>query len=271
MAERSRRGRPGKMQCAEIRGGTGPADSWFSVPGLDVDILSQPYAGQSAGGDIHLLSLCNAGRLSRFVIADAAGHGADARGLAERLRELMAQHANEADQTRFIQRLNRDLAGIGKTGQFATALAVSYLYAQHHLLLCNAGHPRPLRYHAAEGHWELLHHELPDAVEAEGINLPLGIIAQTDYYQFAVELTEGDIVLLYTDSLTDVRTDGRSLGERGLLEVVRQLDPARPADLPGELLSALRQRGASPVDQDDVTLVTLYHHGRGPDVSMQPR
>ncbi len=64
-------------------------------------------------------------------------------------------------------------------------------------------------------------------------NLPLGVIAPTDYVQFAVKLSKGDLVLIYSDSLIESKnSEGISLSEKGLLErgsVARLLARRDPA------------------------------------------
>lgn len=64
-----------EMQCMEVWGGNTAIDSGLSVPGIDAWIHSQPSRGQRSGGDIYYASMCGAGRIGRFVLADVSGHG----------------------------------------------------------------------------------------------------------------------------------------------------------------------------------------------------
>ncbi len=249
----------------EIWSGNGAIHNAISVPGIDAWISSDPYKGGACGGDIHYVSMCGAGRISRFAIADVSGHGATVGKLAHRLRSLMRKYINTLDQTRFARALNRDFWKLARDdGRFATALLTTYFAPTDHLIICNVGHPRPLWYHTVSQCWELLDPNMPQRA-TEVVNLPLGVIAPTNYVQFAVKLGKGDLVLIYSDSLIESKNpEGIPLGEEGLLELVRQLDTAQPQDLSRDVLAAVvTYRGGAPA-RDDETLLVLHHNAANP-------
>ncbi len=252
------------MQCMEIFGGNRAIETGISVPGIDAWVVSQPHAGSRAGGDIHYISLCGSRRIARFVVADVAGHGDAVGELAVTLRSLMRKHINRVDQTRFVRTLNEEFAAMATDGAFATAVLATYFSPIDRLIICNAGHPRPLFRRNATGVWTPLDHDSPECA-ACAANLPLGVVAPTEYYQFAVPLEKGDLVLLYTDALVEASDPhGRHLGEAGLLEMVRHIDPAEGDEFCRSLLGALAAyRGGAPPG-DDVTLLLLHHNGANP-------
>ena len=98
------------------------------------------------GGDVHYISTCGAGYVTRLALADIAGHGESVDGLAIALRKLMRKYINTLDQTRFARALNRELTADVEFGRFATAVLLTYFAPTRHLIICNAGHGRPLRY-----------------------------------------------------------------------------------------------------------------------------
>jgi serine phosphatase RsbU (regulator of sigma subunit) len=248
----------------EIWGGNGAFDSALSVPGIDAWVYSQPYAGDPRGGDIHYVSTCGHGQVARFVVADVAGHGQTVGELAGTLRTLMRKHINQLDQTKFVQALGREFSALAETGAFATSLLASYFAGTDHLVLCNAGHPRPLWYRASDSSWHLAKHDIAHRVETVQ-NLPLGVVPDTEYYQFAVKLDKGDLVLIYTDSLIEaMNADGKPLGEEGLLALARSLDPARPETFNRELLAAVAEYRNQAPPEDDVTAVLLHHNAADP-------
>jgi len=248
------------MACMEIWGGNHAADEAVSVPGVDAWVLSRPHANDARGGDIHYVSTCGQGQISRFVVADVSGHGEAVGALSSKLRSLMRRHINTLDQSRFARALNEEFSALSSDGLFATALAATYYSPTDHLIVCNAGHPRPLWWSARRSEWTPLHHEHDDTAR-EVANLPLGIIEPTEYHQFAAPLAPGDLVLVYTDALIESEgPDGGVLGERGLIDVLSDLDPGRPEDLLPALLERLsRLRDAAPAD-DDVTALLLHHN-----------
>lgn len=252
------------LRCMEIRGGNQAVHSALSVPGMDAWVVSEVYEGAEQGGDVHYVSLCGAGRISRFMVADVSGHGHTVAALGRTLQGLMRRNINKLDQTRFARALNRAFAADATNGRFATALLATYYTPTDHLIVCNAGHPRPLWYRADRGSWQRLDERTPERADAVG-NLPFGVIEPTDYQQFAVELGPGDLVLIYTDSLIEAQApDGGQLGESGLLELVSRLDAADPASLVPLLSAAVQaHRGGRP-PQDDQTFLLLHHNAADP-------
>ncbi len=252
------------LQCMEIWGGNAAIHSAVSVPGVDAWISSDPCEGAAEGGDIHYISQCGAGKISRFFIADVSGHGATVAALASQVRGMMRRNINTVNQVRFARALNRQLLALNETGRFATALLATYFAPTDHLIVCNAGHPRPLWYVAAESTWQWL--DQHTAVPAgRPVNVPLGIIEPTDYIQFAAPLHPGDVVLIYTDSLIEAAgPDGRQLGEAGLMELVQSIDLSDRGRIASAVLEAIADYRGGAEPQDDQTLLVLDHNGGDP-------
>ena len=251
-------------RCTKVWGGNGAIDSGISVPGIDAWISSDPYRGAADGGDIYFVSTCGGGRISRFVIADVAGHGAGVGKAARRLRSLMRKYIHTLDQTNFARALNSEFMKLGEASRFASALLATYFAPTDHLIVCNAGHPVPLWYRAATQSWELLDVAVPSGA-CDLLNLPLGMVESTHYKQFAVRLDKGDLVLIYTDSLIESRNgQGELLGELGLLDIVRHLDVDRPEALKDQVLDAVAEHHGGGPAEDDETLLVLHHHAADP-------
>lgn len=260
----SRSSEPASLRCMEIWGGNDAMDSGVSVPGLDAWVYARPHAGQRAGGDIHYISTCGSGRYSRIAVADVAGHGSGVESLARSLRGLMRRHINTPDLTRFMQSLNKEFGNASPDGRFATAVLATYHAPSDHLILCNAGHPRPLWRCGATGRWRLLD-ATSDEKAAQVGNLPLGVIEPTPYEQFAVPLAQDDLVVIYTDALSEARdAGGQMLGEHGLLALATQLETDDPRGAAAALVGLAEAWQGSPLD-DDITVLALRHNGANPD------
>lgn len=262
---------PHQIACMEVWGGNGPARTPITMPGNDVFVACEPWNGDRAGGDIYSMSNCVAGNITRFVLADIAGHGEASDELAVSLRRLMRKHINTADQTALARALNREFGELSTTGRFATALIATYFAPTDHLIVCSAGHPPPLWYRAAERRWVLLSAEVvagAAATSAEQIgvpNLPLGILDPINYEQFAVPLGAGDVVVMYTDALMEAGgVDGAQLGTRGLLALCDGLEEHTPERIAEGLLSRVKgATGGAPLD-DDATVLVLRHTAQDP-------
>lgn len=259
---------PLALQCMEVWGGNQRIERELEVPGIEAWVSSRVYGEASDesrhGGDVYYVSNCMAGKISRFALADVSGHGEHVAELGLNLRKLMRKHINAPDQAGFARALNEEFAGLASRGKFATALLCSYYTPTDQLIICNAGHPRPIRFDASKQEWLFLDQASPEAQDRVA-NLPLGIIEPTDYHQFAVTLGPGDLVVVYTDALTEARSPaGQLLNEDGLINLVRQLTPAPSGDFGRSLLSAIdRYRNGGPLE-DDQTLLVLRHNAQEP-------
>jgi serine phosphatase RsbU (regulator of sigma subunit) len=151
---------------------------------------------------------------------------------------------------------------------FATAIVTTFFSPSRRLTICNAGHPRPFLYRSAKGRWEILG-QLDAAAQAAPSNLPLGIIDESEYEQFDVELDSGDYVLSYTDALIESRgADGEMLGETGLLRLVVDLGPVAPDQLIEKLLAEIENRFPGTLSDDDATALLIRANGTQPRYSI---
>jgi len=252
------------MQCMEIRGGNEAVEARVASPGLDIWVSSEPHLGAANGGDVHYISLCGGGMITRLIVADVSGHGADVAGVALGLRRLMRRHINSKRQERLVRGLNRQFTRLAAQRHFATAVVATYSAATGKLAICNAGHPRPLLRRRQSEEWTPLTGPVETTSDRPG-NLPLGFDADITYSQFTIDLREGDLVLFFTDALIEARSAaGEPLGEEGLLRLMRTAAGADPDGIPEALLRALSAiRRGEPAD-DDQTFVLLACNGKGP-------
>jgi serine phosphatase RsbU (regulator of sigma subunit) len=243
----------------EIWGGNQAADTSISTPGLDFWVYSRPHQEADGGGDVHYLSLCGGGVITRILLADISGHGASVADMAKSLRDLMRRNINRKDQQRLVQELNKQFADLARMSRFATAVVATYLTKGDKFTVSNAGHPRPLWYRATTGEWSVF--QSAEEPTDRPADLPLGIDETTAYTEREITLGKGDLVLFYTDALIEATgADGTQLGEAGLLELLRFLNPTEPAALATSLVERLEQHRDSKPAEDDLTFLLLHHN-----------
>src|SRR5271156_2642090 len=153
---------PQQMTCMEVWGGSQLTTRGVAMGGLDAWVYSKPYGDAERGGDVYYASSCATGRITRLLLADVAGHGHSVAATAADLRTLMRRFVNRLDQAEFVRLLNQQFSDLSKDSAFATALVTTFFSPAHRMTVCNAGHPRPLLYRAAENDWQLLGHAAPD-------------------------------------------------------------------------------------------------------------
>lgn len=209
------------VACMEVWGGNRSVTRTVELSNLTAWVYSNPIGDQHRGGDVHYLSVCGQAALSRVALADVSGHGAEVSAQASVLHALMQEHVNTWDQTEFVRGLNTSFRGCVAKGKYATAVVLGILRDTGETAFTNAGHPPPLWYRSKDGSWNWLNEEAcRGSCGVEG--LPVGLIQGTEYRQTLIQLAAGDILLLYTDGITEAESpSGEMLGRERLMDWVR--------------------------------------------------
>lgn len=251
-----------ELQCMEIWSGNKFVESTAKSPGLDIWIYSQPFQGESRGGDVHYLSLCVGGIVTRLVLADVSGHGNKVADTSLILRKLLRRYMNAKKQNRLAAELNREFSTAEQNGRFATAILMTYLNDRKRLVLTNAGHPRPLFYRKRIGQWRFLDSEPAESERAD--NLPFGVQDSTLYQSTEIVIETDDLLLLYTDAFSEsCNAEGKQLGEDGLLALIESTPTATSFDQFGrEVLTAIRAYSDGASCDDETLMVIRFGHGR---------
>jgi serine phosphatase RsbU (regulator of sigma subunit) len=251
-----------RLACLELRGGNHRAEYPAELPGLAGWVWCRPLRPAASGGDLYYLSACSQGVIARVVVADVAGHGETVSAAAMRLREALREHVDEWDQSLLIRQLNDSFLNEEQEGRYATIFLASYCSTSGELLFTNAGHLPPLWYRSGQDEWTLLRDSTPHGIWV--VDLPLGIIAGTSYTQMVVQLEPGDLLLLYTDGISESRDEsGEQLGLDRLLSMARDLPTESSTAAGRALLTAVEGfRGRVP-STDDETVVVLQRSPGG--------
>jgi sigma-B regulation protein RsbU (phosphoserine phosphatase) len=150
--------------------------------------------------------------------------------------------------------LNRVLVADLRPADFCTVVQARLYPGEDRLSvrLAHGGHP-PALVLRADGTVE--------SVEA-GRGPLVGIVADAEFRESALELAPGELLLLYTDGVTEVRTSDLSLGPRQLISTLAA-QRGRSADdvIEAVTASALRlQQGAA---RDDIAVLAIRCLGPG--------
>ena len=155
------------------------------------------------------------------------------------------------DPRRILAYLNNRLCRNRIEDCFVTAIVAVYETLTGRLMYSSAGHPPMLRCRADPKASKVV--EILDAVGG----LPLGILARASYEQEAVELMQGDIVLLYTDGVTEARDPkDRHFGVGGLESAMCGTNEGAGATLDA-IRAALARHQGNRHHEDDQTLVAM--------------
>lgn len=255
-----------RMECMEVWGGNQATDRTVQTPGLKIWVYSRPYGQADGGGDVYYLSSCASGRITRMLLADVSGHGEMVSQVAVGLRDLMRRNVNYIRQTRFVRAMNQQFGEFSEDGGFATALVSTFFAPTQTFALCNAGHPPPILFRQSKSEWTELADDT-DHTEAMA-DMPLGIIRETDYCQLDVRLQTGDMVLSFSDAVTESEdANGRQFGREGVLRLVRELSVTEPDEVIPALIKRIRGLADNNLKQDDATLFLCQATGGAPSTT----
>jgi serine phosphatase RsbU (regulator of sigma subunit) len=247
------------LACAQVYGGTGVSSRPIDLPGLEGFLYSRPCQSES-GGDIHYLSKCGSGLLTRFCVADVAGHGQQVALVSAEAHGMLRRSVDWTDHRRTLRLLNRSLSDKGLTS-FVTAAVFSYFPGTRSMTYSYAGHPRAWRWSARRGEWSRLALESRNQNASEdGVSdLPLAVAPDTTYTRVRLRPDMGDVIVITTDGVTDaLGANGRPLGETGFRAMLEPLGGRSPRAIVETVVAGLeRHCGVSEFTHDDVTILAL--------------
>ncbi len=246
-----------RLERAEAWTGNRRTAGLVEMPGLVAWVHSVPSGPGAGGGDVHYVSVCPSGIVSRIALADVSGHGEAVGVLSERLRELMLRYLPALEQVGLMRDLNRavqeELDGV----HYATMVAVGWHGPRSLLEVTNAGHPPPCWYRAARDEWRWIQGKRASQ-RGRTVGVPLGLLADSGYDRTVLKPEVGDLVLLYTDGVSEALSEaGNELGRDGLMNIARAIDAGSAEAFGSQLVSALRLFQGKVAPTDDATIIVL--------------
>ena len=246
-----------QLVCTEVWGGNRPIDAPVELPGVRGRIYSQPCTG-GRGGDIHYISVCSSGLISRLCLADVAGHGEAVATVSAEIHRLLRKYMNWFDQRTVLAKLNRRLSEIGFDA-LTTAATVTYFPPWRRLSVSYAGHPPAWFYSRKSDSWSRLDCD-PSRRDAKKIvDLPLAADDDTTFTRRTVKVAVGDRLLLITDGILEAPDAAiQYFGGDRVGQFLDQHRHGTPEEIAAELVRAVGAYTGDPaLSHDDVTLLLI--------------
>ena len=182
------------------------------------------------------------------VLADVSGKGMSAALLSSMVLGALSMEFHAGTRAEeVLSRVNRLLRQKSLPFQFVT-LFLFVMGPDGGGQFISAGHNIAYLFRSATGKIEALG---PDA-------FALGMFDDVGYTARTVQLDAGDILLVYSDGLTDAENQREEMfGEERLLELMRQASPAGSHVLEYKLLRAIEEFTEGTPQTDDVTFVIV--------------
>ncbi len=217
-----------------------------AVAGLDFAWRS--IAAQNIGGDYLDLLQTETGEICG-LIADASGHGINSALLMSSFRSTYRAEAPRTAPAELLGRLNSAVHDeVGATGMFITAVTLRMCPTSRSMVVASAGHNPTLIYRAATGAF--------DQVDSHGP--PLGFVDGADYESETTTLNAGDIMVLYTDGVTEATDRELDMFEEGRLAAAVKANAGQPsAAILDAVLASLKQFTGRTSYDDDVSISVI--------------
>ena len=216
----------------------------FSLARDDVDIFGSLTPAREVGGDLYDFFVRDEKLF--FCIGDVSGKGVPSAIVMAVIHTMFRMAtAHENNPAKIMQTINETACEGNESNMFVTMFIGVLDLPTGHLRYCNAGHDRPV--------------VVGGEILAQKANLPVGLFADYKYVMEETTITNGAMLFLYTDGLTEAKNLERQ--QFGLNRVMAVLSDS-PQDA-AQLVERMKQevqsfcRGAE--QSDDLTLLAIRY------------
>src|SRR5262245_29384887 len=216
------------------------------IPSLQVAAHYQ--TSQRAGGDYYDFFPVDGGKWG-ILIADVSGHGTPAAVLMAVTHSIAHTHDGEPDPpSKLLSFVNKHLAAryTNGNGTFVTAFYGIYDPKARTIRYARAGHCPPRIKRAGGSKIDLL-----DRVPS----LPLGIDPDEEYRDESEQLNVGDVMVFYTDGITESRNRSGELFDTARLDAVLNACECDPESIIRRTMLAVEAFTDDAAPTDDQTLL----------------
>jgi serine phosphatase RsbU (regulator of sigma subunit)/pSer/pThr/pTyr-binding forkhead associated (FHA) protein len=217
------------------------------IPGYEFFAFYQPT--YEVGGDYYDFMPLSQKRLG-IALGDVSGKGvAAALMMAKFSGDTKFCISTEETPDKAIAKLNNIFCDAGIDEKFMTMSLGVLDIDQGRMTFCSAGHP-PLFLRRANGTVEEIGEDIS--------GFPLGVTPDWQYTQLEVDLFPGDVLVIYSDGVTDARSPEEELydsrDKRRLLKRVTE-SAGGPEAVGKSILQEIREFSLGHKQADDITLV----------------
>ncbi len=211
------------------------------VPGWETAMRYQPATGHLAGDSVQVHHRDRPDPATLVAIIDIAGHDAHSAVVAYGLRtHIAALWENGATLHDLVESVNSKIA---RGGTIATGVLFAVADGSQRVTFANCGHPPPL-------------HVRGDHSSTWSRTSPLFGIASSQFAVETYDVVPGDLIVVYTDGLTDARNAaGEELGDNTIHRIVHMYRDQPPEAIADACIDAALQHAAARLDDDALIVV----------------
>lgn len=221
-----------------------------SAPSMKtIELFGTCHPARMVSGDYYDYLCLPNGNLA-LAIGDVAGKGISAALLMASIQSIMRTQLAAGDDSgyfstsRLVAQLNRQLYASTAPEKYATFFFGIYDEGSRMLTYTNAGHLPPVL--LRDGEVSLL----------EVTGTVVGLFPSMAYKEQSVRIESGDLLIAYTDGITEPENDyGEEFGADRLSEVALRYRAAEPSEMVGKIMEAVTHWSTAPELPDDMTVV----------------
>ncbi|BBK27692.1 SpoIIE family protein phosphatase [Staphylococcus arlettae] len=211
---------------------------------IQIGVIS--VAAQKVSGDYFNLIDHKDGTMS-FAVADVIGKGIPAALAMSMIKFGMDSYGHSQLPSDGLKRLNRVVEKNVNQNMFVTMFYGLYEEMNHLLYCSSAGHEPGYIYRAETQTFE----------EIDVRGRVLGVSQQTRYQQQEIPIFLDDLVIIFTDGVTEVRNEeGEFINKDQLLDMIHKYKHMHPQDIVQLLYEAILKI-QNPKKRDDLTILII--------------
>jgi sigma-B regulation protein RsbU (phosphoserine phosphatase) len=216
------------------------------LPGVDIAARTQP--ARQVGGDFYDVFALDKQHLG-IVMADVSDKGMPAALYMALTRSLMRSEARRNRSPRqVLLNINRLLMEVTEASMFVTVLYGVIDLPKKILRYSRAGHEYPLLYSQEDCDFQML----------QSTGTLLGMLENINLEEQEVPLRSGDLLILYTDGVTDAKSkDDEFYGAQRLQDAICEAKAGSASELCDALFEQVVAFQSGAVQFDDITLMVV--------------
>jgi len=221
--------------------------SIVSTPKFQIEAYCE--AALPVGGDYYDIIHNESGNTVSVLLADISGRGINSAMIAAMIRtQIHTLIKNNFDTRKLLYNLNNLICDDIDLYNFITLFFLQLSLTGNRAAFCNAAH-NPILHYIRDGR---------NVVAHESRNSPLGILKNMEFKEGILLLDSGDILLLYTNGLAEIKSPaGDFFGRERLVSFIQDNAELSALDFKEKLLKTIFEYSNSIQHEDDITFVVI--------------
>jgi serine phosphatase RsbU (regulator of sigma subunit) len=181
-----------------------------------------------------------------IVVGDVAGKGLEAATLTSLVRNTVRAYAYEqASPAVIMSKVNEAVVKGSSSGSFVSVFFAIADMKSGAIKYCSAGHPPAMI------------KRMTDEVSLLEVNSPvIGAFEKLKFNEAEAILKQGDMLVLYTDGVTEARCNGGFFEEEGLINILKGMGPLPAGEVPQAIFNKVIECTNGEIS-DDIVLFAL--------------